>query len=375
MLKVRDGLLQLGFDAMKGIRLSLVSLIAVLVVPAVAHGAVRTASATYYCTSSECAYDAGSLAPPSGPTFNPAPPPTITTFTVGFTYDPLAGILTYTEDTPEATYPFDPNYCADNTLLPDCTQVAAQWTSLGMVSMLHGINTPGTDGPGVSFGSADASVDFPTAQADWDANGNEIVDSVVDSANILLHEDGVRGLLAPVTTLNGGAITFTWSSALLRNLSLTEIKTDTAGLFLDFDLHFAGYGARPPTPKPIMVPTGYSVPQVKPYTLTVTGDGSGFFGGRTGQKVTGGPHQRANFGRLRWTQYSATDAYATGVEWGKFGPGPLSTDRFKIDGTVQLHAYRPRSGVFTRLAISGIYGGHHYHSTAQATYSDGSWYW
>jgi hypothetical protein len=360
---------------MRRIKLGLACCIVVLAAPALAQGAVRTASTTYYCTPTLCAYDAGSLAPPSTPTFHPTPPPTITTYRLGFTYDPVAGILTYTETTPSATYPFDPNYCADNEQLPDCTQAAAEWSNLGQISFLHGLYTPGGDSAGVSSGSAAASSDFPTAQADWNASGQEVVDPVVDTANIRLTEDGVRGSLAPVTTLDGPAITFTWTSPLLRNLSLTEIKTDTAGLFLDFDLHFAGYNARPPKPKPIQVPTGYTSPQVKPYTLTTTGDGSGFFGGRTGQKVTGGPHHRANFGRLRWTQYTAKDAYATGVEWAKFGPGPLSIDRFKIFGAVKLHAYRPRSGIFTRLAVSGTYDGHHYQGISDAAYSDGNWYW
>ncbi|MGI8715400.1 MAG: FlgD immunoglobulin-like domain containing protein [Solirubrobacteraceae bacterium] len=158
---------------------------------------------------------------------------------------------------------------------------------------------------------------------------------------------------------------------------LTAAATDKAGnkavKMLSITVRSPARRTRGPAlPK---VPIGYGKPQFKPYFLTTTGDGSGYYGGRTGQKVTGGPHHRANFGHLAWMHYTATNAYATGVEWAKFGPGPLSIDRFKIFGTVALHAYRPRSGVFTRLEVSGTYAGHHFHGISDARYSEGSWYW
>ena len=78
---------------------------------------------------------------------------------------------------------------------------------------------------------------------------------------------------------------------------------------------------------------------------------------------------------MRWTSYTQTDAYATGVDWAKFGPGPLSIDRFKIDGQVKLHVYRPRAGVFTRLAYSATSGHHHYHGAITARRFGQYWDW
>jgi hypothetical protein len=130
-----------------------------------------------------------------------------------------------------------------------------------------------------------------------------------------------------------------------------------------------------PKPGPVKVPTGYTVPQVKPHTLSFTGDGSGFLGGPTGHKTFGGNGRRItmrDFGRLRWTQYTATDGRAWGVEWGKFGPGPLSADGFKNDGRVRVHVYRPRSGVFTRMTVQY---GRRSAMNFKALNSDGYWYW
>jgi hypothetical protein len=130
-----------------------------------------------------------------------------------------------------------------------------------------------------------------------------------------------------------------------------------------------------PTRQPVKVPTGYTGPQVKPYTLTFTGDGSSFLGGPTGHRTFGGNGKRItmkDFGRLRWTQYTATDGKASGVVWSKFGPGPLAADGFKNYGRISLHVYRPRNGVFTRMTMQY---GRHSATTFTAVNSDGYWYW
>jgi hypothetical protein len=100
--------------------------------------------------------------------------------------------------------------------------------------------------------------------------------------------------------------------------------------------------------------------QVKPPVVGFTGDGSGFFGGRTGHYATGGLHRRANFGRLKWGTYNYTVADATGVDWLKFGPGPLDVDPFRIEATAQLHFYDVYNGVFTKLTVTLHYNAHIY---------------
>jgi len=95
--------------------------------------------------------------------------------------------------------------------------------------------------------------------------------------------------------------------------------------------------------------TGDTNPQYKPYIITTTGDGSGFYGGRTG-KATEPPHSR-HLGRLNWRSYTSASATATGVEWAKFGPGSVAAERYHIDGTVKLTLSRPINGIFARLVV------------------------
>jgi hypothetical protein len=119
--------------------------------------------------------------------------------------------------------------------------------------------------------------------------------------------------------------------------------------------------------------TGYTVsPQFKPYLITTTGDGSGFYGGRTGQTVVP-PSGRATgqLGRLRWTQYSAISAHATGLEWDKSGPGDTADQSYHVGGAISLYEFRPEYGVFTRLQVSSSYHGRHY----VQTFNDDGGYW
>lgn len=354
--------------------------------PAVAGATPRSISFTYYCTSTQCSPDKSALAPPPGPTFNPQPPPNITAYGVVVTYDPAAGVVTYTQTQPDYTYAFDPNYCDDNpgncdyAGNPTEPQTAAVWANLGQWTLSHGEYTPGSDsGPAVTFDDGGAAYD---GAADWTQAGQE----VPDTSNMpSLSETGVRGSLAPVPTVSatGNAITFTWSSPLLSNLGLTEVSSDTGGQFIDLGPgYFAGYLPKPPPPQ---VPTNYTDPQVRPYVLTVSGDGSWFFGGKTGHRLE--PRSLKRIGRLHWTQYTATSATATGEAWSLYGTGSFGADRqFEAQGTVALYLYRPQSSVFTRMRVhtgpvtyraanGRVF---HYHAstaTFKATYSNGSWYW
>ncbi|MBV9820207.1 MAG: hypothetical protein JOZ07_17900 [Solirubrobacterales bacterium] len=124
------------------------------------------------------------------------------------------------------------------------------------------------------------------------------------------------------------------------------------------------------------IPTGFTQnnqgTQYKPYVITTTGDGSGFYGGRTDRGVEPA-HANPNrqLGRLRWTSYTSSSARATGVEWVKFGPNSLSQDPFHIDGAVTLTFSRPVDRVLTRLIVSE--GSHSYMFTAQE--GGGFWSW
>ena len=135
----------------------------------------------------------------------------------------------------------------------------------------------------------------------------------------------------------------------------------------------------------VKIPTGAGSIQYRPYVVTVSADGSWYFGGSTGHEFEPRRRSLRDLGRLHWTQYGVTSAQGAGVIWGLYGPGPLNADiRFEREGNVKLHAYRPVKGVFRCLAYSGretirTADGRilHYnvHGTAHAQESDGRWYW
>ena len=87
--------------------------------------------------------------------------------------------------------------------------------------------------------------------------------------------------------------------------------------------------------------------KVRPSVVSYTGDGSGFLGGFDG---TGG----RNFGHLRWSRWTKTQAVGSGADW--------SYDRCGVPrkgcvpgfnaSAVTVRAFRPIEGRFTRLNIS-----------------------
>lgn len=99
------------------------------------------------------------------------------------------------------------------------------------------------------------------------------------------------------------------------------------------------------------VPTELGRPQVRPYRIGYTGDGSAFLGGFTRHHGLHKSSPQADFGRLRWTTYNAREGRAVGADW---------IDNFVPDGAagtfhpfrVTVHVYRPRSGIFTRMTIT-----------------------
>jgi hypothetical protein len=135
----------------------------------------------------------------------------------------------------------------------------------------------------------------------------------------------------------------------------------------------------------VSVPTGAGAVQYRPYVITVSADGSWYFGGATGHQLVARRRSLGDLGRLDWTQYTAASARGTGVIWGLYGPGPFGSDtQFENEGNITLHAYRPLKGVFTRLAYSGretikTSDGRilhdNVHGTSDAQESGASWYW
>ena len=125
----------------------------------------------------------------------------------------------------------------------------------------------------------------------------------------------------------------------------------------------------------VKVPTDVLIgPQVKPYVINITGDGSAFFGGYTGQRVVSG-HTGAGvlklsrLGRLTWTSYSDTGGNAYGVEWSKFGPQATADEALRIDGKVSIHVYRPVNGLFTRMRATVTYNRYGYRPDRTQTFT------
>lgn len=344
-----------------------------------ASAAIRTGSVTYYCTASSCAYSAADLAPPSGPTFHPKPPPAITPYTLRFTYDPTAGVLTYSQIGPDggvnAFNASQAAYCSETDPDPanDCDQIAATWTGHGQITIYGEVN--------VKFGSA-SNVLGPGENTFYSPTGQLMFNpSPADEA---LQETGIRGKLAPTVALSpdGQTLSWTWSSPYLRNEDFRQIQTDTeiatgpAGL--EFNLYFNGFGpkARPkPKPKPVKVPTNSAAgAQVKPFVIVDSGDGSGILGGPNGRSIKRHGFKTTGFGRLHWTSYTRTDAYAKGIEWvDRCNPDCAGGTYYPDKATV--HVYRPSKGVFTRMTVRGVHNGKAYKVTLRAKKQGGVWLW
>jgi hypothetical protein len=106
-------------------------------------------------------------------------------------------------------------------------------------------------------------------------------------------------------------------------------------------------GASAALPK---TPTEYGL-QVRPYFIDWTGDGTAYLGGFTGHNSLKRPFPLGDFGRLRWTSYNSTQGYAYGADWLNNGE-PNDAEGTFTPHKVNVHVFRPRNGVFTRLAFN-----------------------
>ena len=104
----------------------------------------------------------------------------------------------------------------------------------------------------------------------------------------------------------------------------------------------------------VKLPTGIGTVRYRPAVFTISADGGWYFGGPTAHTLEPRSRSLSDLGRIHWLTYTATSAKARAVIWGLYGPGPLAADtKFENEGHIQLHAYRPIAGVFTRLWYRG----------------------
>ncbi|MGO9793910.1 MAG: hypothetical protein ACLP8S_31645 [Solirubrobacteraceae bacterium] len=98
--------------------------------------------------------------------------------------------------------------------------------------------------------------------------------------------------------------------------------------------------------------------QVRPPVIDFTGDGTGFLGGFTGRSAARRPSRLdlAWAGRLHWTICTDAEGIATGADWQNDGI-PDDADGTFYPESVTVRVYRPRSGVFTRMATTEEYDG------------------
>lgn len=105
-----------------------------------------------------------------------------------------------------------------------------------------------------------------------------------------------------------------------------------------------------------LLPTEVWGLQRRPFVISWTGDSTGYLGGSTGRRfVTKQDIRRrglrANFGRLRWTTWNATQGRAWGVNWLN-NCKPSCAQGAYFPKNVNVHVSRPNSsGIFTRLDI------------------------
>ena len=128
--------------------------------------------------------------------------------------------------------------------------------------------------------------------------------------------------------------------------------------------------------------TGRQALEVRPSVIDFTGDGSGFLGGTTRRTSIPKPQLKTlhDFGRLHWSSWSRTDARATGAVWLDNGmPDEASGTFYRY--SVEVRGFRPRNGIFTRLAFV-YWTGDVPHATVRSAhfypasqYGPGYWQW
>jgi hypothetical protein len=128
--------------------------------------------------------------------------------------------------------------------------------------------------------------------------------------------------------------------------------------------------------------TGRQALAVRPSIIDFTGDGTGILGGFTRRRSIPKPGLRSmrEFGYLKWSSWNAVDARGTGAVWLDNGVPDEARGTF-YPYQVEVRAFRPRTGVFTRLAFvywsgdvphAAVRSAHFYPATK---YGPGYWQW
>lgn len=92
--------------------------------------------------------------------------------------------------------------------------------------------------------------------------------------------------------------------------------------------------------------------EVRPAVVDFTGDGSGALGGFNRHRSIPKPTLRTlrEFGRLSWSTWNGHHARATGAIWLDNGSPDEAHGTFYPYGA-EVRAFRPRNGIFTRMAF------------------------
>jgi hypothetical protein len=103
--------------------------------------------------------------------------------------------------------------------------------------------------------------------------------------------------------------------------------------------------------------------QVRPATISYTGDGTGVIGGPDGTSVR-------NLGHLRWTTYSRNVGIAVGLVWLDNCRPDCARGRFS-PSQVQVRVSEPSDAHFRLLTLRYRYHGHRYVDRRVAHYYSG----
>ena len=196
---------------------------------------------------------------------------------------------------------------------------------------------------------------------------------------------------------NGSGITRYSATSLPPGLSINTIgqihgKPTKAGTFTPTITATGGYNTTPtadgtwaatqntsasttfrwvikPAPPPVMPTSVDGGPaQTRPHIIVL---GNGALLGGWLRKAGHHRDWRKNFGKLRWTVWSATDGWATGAWWLNDCRPACVVGTF-LPTRASVHVYRPNSSfVFTRMTIDAG----RYRVTAKAYRRNGVWYW
>jgi hypothetical protein len=108
--------------------------------------------------------------------------------------------------------------------------------------------------------------------------------------------------------------------------------------------------------------------QVRPATVSFTGDGTGYLGGRT---TSPGHYDR---GGIEWLSWGETSAFGRGYAWLNDCRPYCAAGHFHKH-RMTVRAFRPRDGLFTRMTIVYRFGGREVHDRRVLERAGGYWFW